>query len=192
MITIWIAFLRWRRGLCCLLIAELTVRASVVEHGSRSGRVSLAAPQPCQKPVPVPTYNALFDLYYGTQGPNWKWQNNSVAGLIPWNFTGVKTSEDGAMRPCIDNWQGLVCDQSPDDLRECFVSTVILASHDLAGTLPPSIGNFSGLVQLVLDDNFLSGTLPSSLSSLSELKYLQMDGNLFSGPIPSSLSTLTR
>jgi hypothetical protein len=58
----------------------------------------------------------------------------------------------------------------------------------LAGTIPASIGNLTGLTSLQLTSNVLVGSIPSSLLSLSNLVDLQVGGNQFNGTFPGAFA----
>ena len=55
----------------------------------------------------------------------------------------------------------------------------------LSGTIPPQLGDNSGLTILSLSDNSISGTIPSQLGDISQLEWLDLDGNSISGTIPT-------
>ena len=65
--------------------------------------------------------------------------------------------------------------------------------NQLNGTLPTSIGNFSKLVFLDLDNNQLHGNIPSiSLGNLSKLsEILALESDLLTGTIPSEIGNLS-
>ncbi|XAR61759.1 Non-specific serine/threonine protein kinase [Bertholletia excelsa] len=66
------------------------------------------------------------------------------------------------------------------DLRSCLIN----------GTIPPSLGNLTGLKTLYLSHNLLTGSIPSSLGQLSSLSALNLSSNSLTGAIPSSFSAL--
>ncbi|XP_039160927.1 receptor-like protein 7 [Eucalyptus grandis] len=72
------------------------------------------------------------------------------------------------------------------------LATLRLASINLYGEIPPSIGNSSQLDFLWLQYNQLSGAIPSQLMNLTRLTFLSLKGNRLSGSIPSWLMNMTR
>ena len=44
-------------------------------------------------------YDALYDFYNTTSGPNWKWTNSTTS--IKWNFTSCQD-------PCVSKWEVLL------------------------------------------------------------------------------------
>ncbi|KAJ6866977.1 LRR receptor-like serine/threonine-protein kinase RPK2 [Populus alba x Populus x berolinensis] len=64
------------------------------------------------------------------------------------------------------------------------------SKNQIAGTIPPSVGELVSLVYLDMSWNLLQGRIPSSLSQLSGLKYLSLSGNRIVGSIPSSIGKL--
>jgi Leucine-rich repeat (LRR) protein len=62
---------------------------------------------------------------------------------------------------------------------------------EIAGTLPPDIGLFSGMEQLRLWDSQYGGTIPTTLGLMSSLQGIYMNNNKFSGTLPSQVAGLT-
>jgi hypothetical protein len=132
------------------------------------------------KPLPDYEYNALFDLYYSTNGPEWSWLNISN---IPWNFTNPSHAA-----PCEDNWQGVTCVCSGKD--PCHVTELLLSEHNISGRLPQSIGALNHSTKLNFFRNNLTTPIPSSLTNISTLIYLDLHTNLFIGTIPEFLGEI--
>ena len=61
----------------------------------------------------------------------------------------------------------------------------------LRGTLPPALGNLTGLTVLDLRGNNLTGSIPSQLGSLTKLTGLYLSENKLTGSIPTQLGNLT-
>ena len=60
-------------------------------------------------------------------------------------------------------------------------------SHGLRGSIPPELGNLTGLTSLNLRANALAGPIPPELGNLAGLEELWLDGNRLEGPIPPEL-----
>ncbi|HEY3387537.1 MAG TPA: hypothetical protein VGK46_13565, partial [Saprospiraceae bacterium] len=72
------------------------------------------------------------------------------------------------------------------------LSSLSLGNNSLmGGSLPPEIGNLSGLTELWLNNNGHTGSIPYSFGNLTQLRYVQMAGNQLSGEIPKSFKNLT-
>eukprot|EP01032_Pedospumella_encystans_P008038 gene8038-9577_t len=134
--------------------------------------------------------SALQDLYDSTNGANWRWDpTTSTIGTftstngVPWNFTATAN-------PCTDQWQGLNCSFTAP-FTYYHISKLVLVRHNLEGTLPPTIGNFSRLHYMNMEDNKISGTLPQTLTKLSGLLVLNLAENHFEGAVPRSLQDLS-
>eukprot|EP00253_Pinus_taeda_P028399 PITA_28399 len=65
-----------------------------------------------------------------------------------------------------------------------------LGFNELAGEIPPAIGNLSSLTFLSLESNFFTGSIPSSISMLKKLERLCMDSNNLQGNIPMEIGQL--
>ena len=61
----------------------------------------------------------------------------------------------------------------------------------LSGSIPPQLGNLTGLQQLWLNGNRLTGTIPTRLGRLTQLRGLHLDKNQLSGSIPTQLGALS-
>ncbi|KAF8390831.1 hypothetical protein HHK36_023130 [Tetracentron sinense] len=62
-----------------------------------------------------------------------------------------------------------------------------LSNNRLSGSLPSSIGNFTGLQILLLNGNQFTGSIPSELGHLELILTLDMSRNNFSGRIPPEI-----
>jgi len=117
----------------------------------------------------------LVALYEATNGPDWDDSHNWLtdAPLNAWH--GVETHGSGRVR----------------SLR--------LSANNLAGEIPPELGNLTRLNTLILGRNKLEGEIPSELGNLTNLKELDLSnvgwpgwrrGGL-AGEIPPALSNLS-
>lgn len=118
----------------------------------------------------------LKQIYEATDGANW---TNEAA----WDTTNT-----------IFEWQGVALN---DD--GCVISLRLCDACDsddpigwgLNGELPPSIGDFEALEELVIVNNpLLTGSIPAELGNLMSLKYLDLSGNNFKNDIPPDLGDL--
>ncbi|XP_018499770.1 receptor-like protein 2 [Pyrus x bretschneideri] len=71
-----------------------------------------------------------------------------------------------------------------------FPPTIDLPINNIAGNIPPEIGQLQLLRYLLLDENNFSGNIPDQMSNLKNLEYLNLFTNHLSGKIPSSLASL--
>lgn len=66
-----------------------------------------------------------------------------------------------------------------------------LHSSGITGTVPESIGQFTGLRHLLIGENQLIGTIPTEMARINTLEYVNLYANLFTGNIPTELGLLT-
>ncbi|GLJ14220.1 hypothetical protein SUGI_0228270 [Cryptomeria japonica] len=85
----------------------------------------------------------------------------------------------------ICNWTGITCDHNQ------LVVSVVLKYRNLAGTIPPHIGNLSFLTILNLSNNHFSGPIPHELGKLEKLQYIKLYENSMHGSIPIGLGDCT-
>ncbi|GLJ05834.1 hypothetical protein SUGI_0026370 [Cryptomeria japonica] len=95
--------------------------------------------------------------------------------------------KDWVSDPCfVVAWDGIQCMNISSTVR---VAEIDLSRRNLTGTIPPSLGQMTELVQISFDGNNLSGAFPN-LSSLTKLERLYLQNNNLSGTIPDWLSEL--
>ncbi len=117
--------------------------------------------------IPQVERDALIALYNSTDGANW-------------NFNANWLGAEG--REC--TWYGVICTGG-------HVSFLTLGSNQLTGSIPPELGNLSGLRLLNLESNQLTGSIPPEFGNLSSLLRLNLASNQLSGSIPSELGNLS-
>lgn len=131
--------------------------------------------------LPLNEYNYLKQFYSNLEGTYWRWKNSNGA---VWNFT-IPQSQD----PCLLRWQGLTCINYT--ANECHISSIILPSSNLIGTIPSGMSALSRLSILTLNDNGIRGTIPSDLHKVKSLQMVELGYNKLTGSIPSSLGALS-
>jgi hypothetical protein len=120
---------------------------------------------------------ALIALYNATNGDSWN--NNS-------SWKGINPEPDGFSQIGTEGtWYGITVQNNQ-------VTKIILLYNNLVGSIPPELGNLTGLDNLYLKNNQLSGTIPVELGNLNSLKNLYLNANQFSGTIPAELGNLTQ
>lgn len=120
-----------------------------------------------EPPVPSADREVLLTFYEALAGDEWRRNDNwaTDAPLDEWH--GVTTGAEG-------NVIGL-------DLYE----------NNLAGPLPPAIGNLQHLEDLSLDRNYdMTGPIPPEIGNLRNLTGLGAYGSQLMGPIPPELGNL--
>lgn len=115
-----------------------------------------------------PDRPALTALHDGTGGRDWTDSSNwgTDAPLHRWH--GVATGSDGR------------------------VNELDLHANNLAGAIPPDLGDLAGLEYLNLEDNPLTGPIPRELGGLANLSRLELNRNGLTGSIPAELGNLSR
>ncbi len=108
---------------------------------------------------------ALVALYNATDGANWTDNTN-------WLTTPVS------------QWFGVTVDGDR-------VTELNLAANQLTGSIPPELGNLTGLTFLDLNSNQLTGSIPPELGNLTGLTQLFLTNNQLTGAIPPELGSLT-
>jgi len=72
------------------------------------------------------------------------------------------------------------------------VSSLVLNSNNLDGTLPPELGNLTHLAVLQLQNNSIDGSIPAEIGEIDSLSDLRLNNNQFTGAIPTVIGNLTK
>lgn len=112
--------------------------------------------------------DALIAIYNATNGASWNDNTNWLSAQPVSEWYGVTVTGNKISRLAFDG-------------------------NNLTGTLPPEIGDLTGLEYLSFySGNSINGTLPEEISNLTELRVLSFEFNNFTGPIPASYANLTK
>lgn len=125
---------------------------------------------PAEATVPTSEREALISFYDSTGGQYWHY---SYGWLGP---VGTECS-----------WDGVYCDPTGTTVIEIY-----LEENGLSGSLPPEIGDLSGLWFLTLPDNYmLEGSIPPEIGNLANLERIYLPRCSLSGPLPPEIAGLS-
>jgi Leucine-rich repeat (LRR) protein len=110
---------------------------------------------------------ALVTLYTSTNGANWRTKTNWLSD-----------------KP-VDTWYGVTIDSGR-------VRRIVLRDNNLAGSIPPEIGNLTDLRSINLRENHLAGSIPSQIGSLTKLDSLDIHYNQLTGELPPEMGNMTQ
>ena len=108
----------------------------------------------------------LVSLYEAMGGPDWANKDNWLTDAPMNEWYGVTTDDEGR------------------------VVVLDLSYNDLAGDIPPELGNLSGLIWLYIGGLWPRGGIPPELGNLTNLERLRLSD--VSGRIPPELGNLSR
>ena len=108
----------------------------------------------------------LVALYESTDGPNWTRSDNWLTDAPLGDWYGVATDASGR------------------------VVYLYLYRNNLAGPIPPELGNLASVTTLNLGYNLLNGPIPPEFGNLDSLESVELWQNNLTGPIPAELGTL--
>ena len=154
-----------------------------------------------QVTVENPDRAALVALYEATSGPNWVDDTNWLTDAPLGEWYGVHTDQFGRVvtlelagrrDPTTRRFvsHGLIGSLPPELGNLTGLRRLDLADNDLFGAIPPELGNLTELRQLDLGDNNLTGTFPPALLNLVSLETLNLGGNGLKGTLPPGLGDL--
>ncbi|MFS7956952.1 putative protein kinase RLK-Pelle-LRR-XII-1 family [Helianthus anomalus] len=104
-----------------------------------------------------------------------------IKSMITQDPFGAITSWNSSLHFC--EWTGVTCGK-----RHRRVTSIVLDSLGLDGSLSPHVGNLSFLHELSLGNNSFQGAIPHELGRLSRLRILYLYQNKFKGVIPPNIS----
>ncbi|RXH84058.1 hypothetical protein DVH24_026957 [Malus domestica] len=116
-------------------------------------------------------------------------------GKTDWDFSGDADPCSGQL-PWADPSapkgleNAISCNCSYENSTVCYITSIILKSQDLQGTLPLELVHLTYLQEIDLTRNYLSGTIPPEWSSLP-LVNISLLGNRLTGSIPKELGDIT-
>jgi len=110
-------------------------------------------------------YNTLVDFAQSTNYRDWLNNQNWLSDLDAEYWKGIRVANGR-------------------------IVNIQLASNNLSGPLPPSLGNLSVLEFLLLSQNRISGALPGELGNLKKLSGIDLYGNLLTGSIPVEIGNM--
>ena len=149
-------------------IGTAMVRVTAVDPGGLTVTRSFMVTVPgTLTDSPESDHEALVALYDASGGPAWT------------NSTNWKTEAP------LGQWHGVTAD------ADGRVTGLSLASNNLIGRLPATLGNLSRLKWLSLGGNALSGPIPTALGDLSRLERLALRRNSLTGPIPATVVSMS-
>ena len=136
---------------------------------------------------------ALVELYHATGGPEWTKSENWLSEEPLGEWDKVTTNSEGRVTELFLGYPGNnLAGYIPPELGNLSeLKGLELAYNQLTGLIPPELGKLSNLEGLGLHENGLTGPIPPELGNLSSLEVLRLDGNQLTGPIPPELGNLS-
>lgn len=144
-------------------------------------------------PVPDSEMDALTALYNSTNGDSWTDNTNWNSDAPVESWYGVTTAVFNGVRHIKrlnlggNNLTGYLPPEIGDFPE---LTNLLLWANQLTGNIPPEIGNLTNLVEMDLAPNTFSGSIPVEIGNLVNLEILWLNQNGLSGNIPSSFQNL--
>ncbi|KAF7088817.1 hypothetical protein CFC21_091886 [Triticum aestivum] len=138
---------------------------------------------------PIPGWiNSLSHLFYMDVS------NNSLTGQIPLTLTEMPMLKSTYSTT---HWNPSVFELTVNSglslqyrTITSFPSVLNLSNNNLAGVIPPQIGQLKMLGALDFSFNKLSGQIPQAICNLTNLQVLDLSNNNLTGDIPAALNSL--
>ena len=132
----------------------------------------------------------LVALYETTHGPSWVNSENWLTDAPLGEWYGVDTDASGRV-VALDLFGNDLAGPIPPELGNLAnLQSLGMARNDLTGPIPAELANLAGLKRLHLSENELSGAIPAELGRLTGLRWLRLSDNGLTGPIPPELANL--
>ncbi|WP_420615296.1 Ig-like domain-containing protein [Candidatus Palauibacter sp.] len=132
----------------------------------------------------------LETLYYATDGPSWKRNDNWLTNEPLGSWHGVEANTTGVVLRLDLPENGLAGEIPAEIGRFSALRVLDLGDNALRGSIPSDLGGLASLRQLLIGGNRLEGEIPPELGNLAALRQLVLEGNQLRGPIPAELGNL--
>ena len=139
--------------------------------------------------IPRAECEALVALYESTDGDNWANNTGWLDTNTPCSWYGVLCSA-GHVRQLILDHNQLAGSIPPELGNMTDLQYLLLYTNQLSGSIPPELGNMTNLLSLQLFRNQLAGSIPPELGNMTNLTWLYLSSNQLSGSIPAELGNL--
>ena len=142
-------------------------------------------------PTPIEEAEILDGIYDAMGGDDWTTNTNwkSTEALSSWH--GVTTNAAGRVTGLALGENNLTGSIPPELGQLTGLIDLSLWGNELTGSIPSELGDLSALQNLSLSQNDLTGEIPPELGDLSALRTLYLWGNELTGSIPSELGGLS-
>ena len=140
--------------------------------------------------APLSDREILEIFYKATDGPNWSNNNGWLTDAPLAEWRGVSVDHEGRVVRLSLARNDLAGPIPPELGNLANLELLHLDANDLAGPIPPDLGNLANLERLFLVDNALTGPIPPELGNLGNLRLLLLWANALTGPIPPELGSL--
>ena len=140
--------------------------------------------------APATDREILEMLHDATGGRDWIDARNWLTDAPLGAWRGVEVDDQGRVVE-LRLWDNELAGRLPPELGDlAHLEYLRLSYNGLTGAIPPEFGGLSSLAHLALDGNALSGPLPPELGGLPVLEELRVENNDLSGPLPAELGSL--
>ena len=140
--------------------------------------------------APLSDREILEVLHEATGGASWSRKDNWLTDAPLSDWYGVTVNGQGDVTQLYLVGNDLAGPIPPEIGNLANLSRLVLTGNALIGPIPPEIGNLANLSSLVVSRNALTGPLPPELGNLSNLSALDLTDNALTGPIPPEIGNL--
>ncbi|WP_310780927.1 putative Ig domain-containing protein [Candidatus Palauibacter scopulicola] len=134
---------------------------------------------------------ALVALYEATGGPNWTNNDGWLTDAPVHDWHGVEETDAlGRVRALHLDENNLAGELPPEIGNLTALRRLFVSRNRLVGTIPPEIGNLTALESLSAEDNELMGEIPPEIGGLAALRSLWVPRNQLVGAIPPEFGNL--
>jgi Leucine-rich repeat (LRR) protein len=132
---------------------------------------------------------ALVAFYTSTNGVSWTDNTNWLSGPVD-SWFGINVN--GGLVTSIVLGSNNLTGTIPTELGQLTSITLLdLQTNQITGEIPSEIGNLNNLTRISFWQNQLTGSIPPELGNLINLTFLDFDENQLSGSIPTQLGNLS-
>eukprot|EP01084_Bolivina_argentea_P200702 343172_1 len=124
--------------------------------------------------------NAIYDIYHNLNGPNW----NCRLNLSQINNTNLHIPDQ-----CGFYFDSFNDSNDTESVPQFVIKIKLYDDHNINGTIPSSIAQFTHIQEIFLADISLSGSIPSAICTLTDLDQFILEYLDLEGDIPACMMT---
>ena len=132
----------------------------------------------------------LVALYNATGGPEWESGRSWLSAESVNTWQGIATDDEGYVTEIFLPWNNLAGSIPPELGNLTRLEVLALYGNELTGRIPPELGKLTGVREFALSSNNLEGPIPSELGDLVNVKEILLSNNQLTGGIPTEFGNL--
>ena len=132
----------------------------------------------------------LDSLYSKTGGEDWNYSDNWLTDMSLNTWGGITTDAEGYVTEIFLPWNNLAGDIPPELGELARLEVMTAYGNGLTGEIPPELGNLTKIRELSLSSNRLEGSIPPEIGDMASIRKMNLSWNNLSGSLPAEIGKL--